>query len=537
MAIKHPLLSGKHTGILLPLFSMRSKKDWGIGDISGMELWLDFLSSANLDILEILPINEMPPGVNCPYTSMSAFAIDPIYIAVEDIEELNDEIKKEINSADFRNKIKKLRNAKSIFYDDIKKLKFPVLWKIYESFRSRHISNHTALAKNYFDFTEQNKFWLDDYALFRKIKDDYPSMSWTDWPHGLKHRETIPLNAFKENHLLQIDFFKYLQWLLHRQWSKAKQKAEKLNIKLFGDLPFMVNQDSADVWSRQNEFDISASIGAPPDAFSKTGQKWGLPAYRWHEVEKNNFDWWRTKVKKAEDFYHIYRLDHMVGFFRTWIVPHDEKFKPYFDIENEMEQRQRGKRFLEAVLKASSCLPAAEDLGLIPNYVDEVLSELNVPGYKVMRWQKTKNQAAYIEPEHYEKISLATTSTHDNETLKEWWNCVDPREKKLFWRMIRGYDENPPVFKKAHIEIIKKILKAGSAIVILPLQDILGTDERVNTPNTMGAHNWSYRFPVDIEDLEKNKKISEKIHTLKCLIEEERLTKQTQEVRSKRQDL
>ncbi|MBU2530236.1 MAG: 4-alpha-glucanotransferase [Elusimicrobia bacterium] len=523
MTHKHPLLSGNHTGILLPLFSMRSKKDWGIGDIGSLKLWLDFLKSANLDILEILPINEMPPGVNCPYTSMSAFAIDPVYIAIEDIKELDDEIKKEISAPEFRKKIKELRQAKGLPYDDIKKLKFPILWKIYESFRNRHLSKNTNLAKDYYAYIAQNKYWLDDYSLFRKIKDDYQCMSWTDWPHGLKYRETIMIEAFKKNHAMEIEFFKYLQWIIQIQWSKAKEKAEKLNIKLFGDLPFMVNQDSADVWSRQNEFDISASIGAPPDAFSKTGQKWGIPAYRWHEVEKNNFEWWRAKVKKAEDFYHIYRLDHMVGFFRTWIVPHDENHKAHFDIINELEQRSRGKRFLEAVTTASTCLPAAEDLGLIPLYVAEVLKEVNVPGYKVMRWQKTKDQIKYIEPEHYEKISLATTSTHDNEPLKEWWATIDLKEKKLFWHMITGHNSPPPIFKNAHIEIVKKLLRAGSAIVILPMQDILGTDERVNTPNTMGKHNWSYRFPIDIEDVDKNEKISEKMHTLKCLIKEERL--------------
>ncbi|MEA3307747.1 MAG: 4-alpha-glucanotransferase [Elusimicrobiota bacterium] len=523
MANTHPLLSGKHTGILMPLFSMRSKRDWGIGDIGSLGLWLDFLKSSNLDVLEILPINEMPPGINCPYTSISAFAIDPIYVAIENIKDLDAEIKKEINSAEFRKTIKELRNFEGIPYDNIKKLKFPILWKIYESFRNRHLSKSTSLAKDYLTFTQENKFWLDDYALFRKIKDDYQCMSWTEWPHGLKDRDPIMLEAFKRNHILQIDFFKYLQWIIQRQWSRAKEKAEKLDIKLFGDLPFMVNQDSADIWARQNEFDISASIGAPPDAYSKTGQKWGLPAYRWHEIEKNNFEWWRTKVKKAEDFYHIYRLDHMVGFFRTWIVPHDEKFEPYFDIEDEDEQRARGKRFLRAVLEASTCLPAAEDLGLIPLYVDEVLKEVNVPGYKVMRWQKTKDQSKYIEPEYYDKISLATTSTHDNETLKEWWTKIEPKEKKLFWHMITGHDGQHPIFKKAHVEIIKKLLKAKSAIVILPIQDILGTDERVNIPNTMGKHNWSYRFPVDIEDAHKNEKIAEKIHTLKCLIKEERL--------------
>jgi 4-alpha-glucanotransferase len=264
----------------------------------------------------------------------------------------------------------------------------------------------------------------------------------------------------------------------------------------------MVNQESADVWTRQNEFDISKEVGAPPDAFSETGQKWGLPAYRWDAVEKNDFEWWRLKVKKSADFYDLFRIDHMVGFFRTWIIPHDVGLKADFDITDPAAQRTRGERFLKAVAGASRMLPVAEDLGVIPPFVYEALAEMEIPGYKVMRWEKDKT-GRYTEPEKYPRIGLATSSTHDNEPVADWWSTVDPVEKKLFWAMISGRTEKPPLFSKAREAVIRKLLKAASSLLILPIQDIFGAKDRINTPCTIGAHNWTYKFPTPVEDLFK----------------------------------
>ena len=289
---------------------------------------------------------------------------------------------------------------------------------------------------------------------------------------------------------------------MHRQWKKARLKAASLGITILGDLPFMVNQESSDVWARQAEFDISKEVGAPPDAFSETGQKWGLPAYNWPEIEKNNFDWWRSKAKKAADFYDFFRIDHMVGFFRTWVIPHDTALKADFDIKDESAQRERGERFLKAVISAGPMLPVAEDLGVIPKFVYQSLSVLGVPGYKVMRWEKEKN-GSYREPENYPRVSLATTSTHDNEPLADWWDTVDHVEKKLFWKMISGENSKPPAFHTARRQCLRKILKAASAIVIIPIQDIMGVKDRVNTPNTLGQHNWTWRFNTAAEDFLK----------------------------------
>jgi 4-alpha-glucanotransferase len=183
-------------------------------------------------------------------------------------------------------------------------------------------------------------------------------------------------------------------------------------------------------------------------------------------------------VKKASEFYDLFRIDHMVGFFRTWVIPRDVALKPDFDIKDPQGQKERGRRFLQAVSGASHMLPVAEDLGLIPPYVGEVLRDLNVPGYKVMRWEKNKD-GNYTDPGTYHPVSLATSSTHDNEPLA-----------------------------------------ANSRIVILPIQDIFGSRERVNTPGTLGDHNWTYRFPTAAEDFLK--KHADTAESFSALVKEKR---------------
>ncbi|MBI4656140.1 MAG: 4-alpha-glucanotransferase, partial [Elusimicrobia bacterium] len=166
----HYLLEKKHTGILIPLFSMRSKKDWGIGDIKVMAEWFAVLREMKIDVLQILPINEMPPGTNCPYTALSAFAIDPLYIAVEEAQDLQEcpEAAEKMKSKEFKDKLKKLRSSKTILYEEIKQTKFLILWDIYLSFRQNHVVKNTQRAQEFHEFSLANAYWLDDYAVFRR---------------------------------------------------------------------------------------------------------------------------------------------------------------------------------------------------------------------------------------------------------------------------------------------------------------------------------------------------------------------------------
>lgn len=500
----HELLNKKHTGVLFPLFSMRSRNDWGIGDIKTMELWFDNLKAMNINLLQVLPMNEMPAGVSCPYTALSAFAIDPIYISIESIPELSEfeEIKNEINSNSFQENIVTLRNSSKVLYNEVRFTKFTLLWKIYEAFKARHINNDTPLAKEFKKFSNDNAYWLDDYALFRRLKDINRWASWTQWEQAYRDRNSNALRDLYNRDWLQITYFKYMQWCIHRQWSSARLKAAEYGIKILGDLPFMVNQESADVWARRGEFDLTKEAGAPPDSFSADGQHWGLPAYNWPEHQKNNFEWWRLKVQYASEYYDFFRVDHMVGFFRTWVIPFDRNIKANFDILDPVAQRKRGKEFLQAVAGASKMLPVAEDLGVIPPYVGEVLAELNIPGYKIMRWEQKGGK--YKDPKDYFPISIGTTSTHDMETMADWWETpANNKDKAALWEMISGTKEKAPAFSKAKDLLLKKLLNGSSKLIIIPIQDIVGSKERTNLPNSVGDHNWTYRYGINAEDFFK----------------------------------
>jgi len=517
----HQILKHNLTGVLFPLFSMRSKNDWGIGDTASMTLWFGALKAINLNLLQVLPLNEMPPGISCPYTALSAFALDPIYIAVDELPELKEfpEIHEELRSRRFQAAVRQLRKAKSVMYSEVRHLKFSTLWKIYTRFHERHILSNSPPAAEFRAFCRANAGWLEDYAAFRRLKDTHNWTSWTHWGPPLKAHDAQALRELHEREEQQLVFFKYLQWCIHRQWAAARARASELGIKLLGDLPFMVSQESSDVWARQNEFLLDREIGAPPDAFSETGQRWGLPAYNWNAVEAGNFDWWRARVKKASEFYDLFRIDHMVGFFRTWVIPRDVSRKPGFDIQDDHGARGRGRRFLKAVSSAGPMLPVAEDLGVIPPYVKEVLAELEIPGYKVMRWEKGAD-GYYIRPETYPAVSLAASSTHDNEPLADWWETVDPAEKKLFWKLISGETGRPPAYSKAREKALGSLLSAASRIVVLPIQDIVGSRDRVNTPGTLGGHNWTYRFPAAAEDFLK--KYADTAESFAALVKEKR---------------
>lgn len=495
---KHPLLKSRHSGILLPLFSMNSESDFGCGDIASLKEWIIIAREMGLDVIEILPINEMPPNTNCPYTSMTAFAIDPIYISIKDIENLSPDIEKKISSKEFKSEIKELRKKDWIDYDAIKRIKFSLLWEQYLYFKEISTTD-SQLKKRFDDYKWYNGHWLNDYAIFRRMKDVFNWTSWTHWDEKYKNRDKDALEKFERENSQQIDYFKYIQWEIDKQWKKAKEMAQEYKISFFGDLPFMVNQESADVWSRIGDFRIDLEAGAPPDAFSADGQKWGLPAYNWENVLANNFEWWRLKVKKFSEFYDIFRIDHMVGFFRTWVIPHDKSIKPDFDLKDEAKQEERGRMFLKAIISASPMLPIAEDLGVIPEYVPKVLKELDVCGYKVMRWEKNKD-GSYKSPEDFDYVSLATTSTHDNEPMALWWEEVETREKRLFWEMICGCKEPlPHSYKAARDRLLEKAFKANSSFAVFPMQDIIASKERINQPNTVGLHNWSYRIKENPE--------------------------------------
>lgn len=490
-------LKQKRAGVLLPLFSMRSASDWGCGDMASLREWIEYLSGYGVRILQILPIQETEPGQNCPYSALSAYAIDPIYISIKDVEDVAASPEALDLIARCSEEIKFWRGEKRVCYRFIKSAKYKVLWAAYERFLNKEKSASTARYERFLEFHQRHASWLVPYCIFRSAKDN---LGWTSWKHWDRRLKELDLNYLKEYSLAnykQMMFFSYLQWQLQLQLADVRRKAGECGVLLFGDIPFGVNFDSADVWSNQSKYLAGYEVGAPKDQFSEGGQKWGLPAYDWPAIERSDFNLWRGKIARACEIYDIFRLDHLVGFFRMWMFgPGDEVGG--FDLEGEANQKARGAAFLEAVCQAAGGkLPIGEDLGVIPDYVRSYMKEISLPGYKVIRWEK--DNEVFREPREYPLASLATTSTHDTDTLKEWWESMPDWQRANVWEMISAQktDGRIPFSKEVHREIIKRVMGAGSCFVIFPLQDIIGESERINTPGTVGDNNWAYRVPFE----------------------------------------
>jgi 4-alpha-glucanotransferase len=284
----------------------------------------------------------------------------------------------------------------------------------------------------------------------------------------------------------------------------VRREAERLGVKIAGDLPFLVSRDSADVWSRQGDFDLTHSIGAPVEP-AYPEQDWGLPLFRWSVVEAAGFPWWRQRMRIVREWFDLVRIDHVVGLFRVWMMAPGETSR--FEPEEEPEQIRRGEVFLSMIAEERGpCLPIAEDLGVIPPFVRATLARMGIAGHKVLRWER--DEGVYRLPEKYPYVSMATTGTHDTPTLAAWWKTAPEAEREAFAELFDPEDVHragalqPGAFPDAwHRMILDRVLGSGSGLVILPFQDVFGRDEQINIPATVGPHNWTYRIPCTIEDL------------------------------------
>ena len=292
--------------------------------------------------------------------------------------------------------------------------------------------------------------------------------------------------------------------MAEEQWRAARAAANGEGVRLGGDLPFMVASDSADVWARREDFRTDARVGVPPDAYSPTGQDWGFPVYRWPEMKAADYPWIRERARRMADLYDLYRVDHVVGLYRTYFFPGDGT-KPLFVPEEETDQLENG----EAVLRifAAGAEVVAEDLGVVPDFVRLSLTELGIPGYRVQRWEKNWKEGgnAFLDPAEWPALSVATTGTHDAESVAEWYEALKEEERAQLLelpRLASLRERAPATFdEEVRDAILETIYGAGSDLALLQFQDLLGARERVNVPGTVNDDNWTYRMPVDLVEL------------------------------------
>jgi len=490
----------RRAGILVPLFSIPSTRSWGIGEIGDIEPLARWLAAAGQSILQLLPINEMPPQERSPYSALSAMAIDPQFIsmaAVEDFAAIGGEAALE---APIREQLDAVRAAPAIDYASVRALKEHALRRSFQHFRDREWTGDTRRASAFRAFCDEQSWWLDDYALFRALHAREQGRYWRDWPEGVRDRDPAALARARQELAGEIFFYSYLQWLAADQWIEAR---DACGIGVFGDFPFMVSGDSADVWSRQQDFRLDASVGAPPDAFSDTGQDWGFPAYRWQAIAQGGFRWLAARARRSAELYDGYRVDHLVGFFRTYV--REQSGQAAFVPADQSEQARQGERVLE-VLSATGARIIAEDLGVIPAFVRETLERLEIPGYKVLRWEREWDQDGqpFRNPAEYPHISVATSGTHDTETVAQWWDEAPIEERRAVAAIVGpGCDPDSPFDARVRDAIVRVLYASSSDIVLLPVHDIFGWRERVNRPALIDEQNWTWRLPWPVEELNR----------------------------------
>lgn len=495
----------RRAGIATPLFSIFSKRSVGVGEIPDLTLLGDWCQKTGQSIIQLLPLNDIGSNFR-PYDAESSFALEPMHLSLEDLAA--------VDIAAFRSKIQTLRQkyiSKDIWFDvRIKADKLSLLNEIFSEADKKPSKDFESFIQTH------NDVWLRDYALFRVIKDKMAGQNWEAWPEPYRDRDKRALEELEKKEKKVLRFQKWLQWQLHDQFAKTHKELLDKGILLLGDIPFLVSRDSADVWALRQNFKLKFSSGAPPDLYFAAGQEWGMPPYDWDHLESTHYEYFIQKLKYAASFYDMYRIDHFIGLFRLWVFPRAENENGIrhgsFDPLDETRWEAQGHKILKVFLSASSMLPCAEDLGVVPPCATRVLAREAIPGMEIQRWTRDWDTTGdFRSPEHYRKNAVATLSTHDMNAFSAWWETeTSPPERELFWRYL-GLKGEPSAHASALLlsEALSKTSQSQAIFCIESLQDLLSMGHlfgkadpqvRINIPGVVSPKNWTLRAPVTLEE-------------------------------------
>ncbi len=513
----------RKAGVVLPLFSIRTRHDWGIGQITDLPACAAWLRGAGQRLLQILPPHELSAGESSPYGALTAFGIDPIYVGLEAIEDLDaGRVDQALGDEGMRT-LDRVRSAERVDYDVVRPLKMRVFRAAFEAFHTREWEMGTARAKRLANFMQRERAWLDDLALYAVLRESHRGWSWTTWPQDERDRSPSVLHSARDDHALRVLEVAYMQWTLLEQWDAARWRMGEMGVDLMGDIPFIVGSESADVWSRASQFQLHVALGAPPDDFSADGQDWGLPAYDWLAMEADDLAWLRARARHAARLYDRFRLDHVVGYFRQWVKIKNGRDRGRFDPEGPEAQQARGLRVLGAMIEEVRGAPQnvpppraiAEDLGVIPPFARDVLRRLEMPGYRVLPWEK--DDGVLRDAGAFPTASVASWSTHDTLPIVAWWDELPEADRAQFSKKA-GVDPSMDDDARS-LALLRYLYGAKSDLALALAQELLGTRERINTPATVGPHNWSWRLPRPIEDLASDGRLRARFEAIRGLVD------------------
>ncbi len=467
-----------HHGIDIILSSLKTENSLGIGEFYDLFLLIDWCKEVGFDTLQLLPLNDTG-GETSPYMALTSCGLNPIFLSLKSLPFLDSSFDKKFLP------FEPLKNLPRIDYERVLEEKIRFLEDYYEAFSPRFLE-----MEEYRRFVEHNT-WLEPYARF---KGGDPG------------------------------FHIFLQYLSFTQLHKVKQYANEKGVFLKGDIPILISRYSADVAHEPHHFNLDFSAGAPPDQYAHDGQNWGFPLYRWDEMEKENYRWWKERLQYAEHFYDIYRLDHIIGFFRIWAIPDGKKATEGFFIPADPQsQEKQGRAIFEKILPSTMMLPIGEDLGFAVGLAQTKMKEMGIPGMRVIRWMRNYDtDGSFIPYDAYPELSLTTVSTHDSEPLALWWE-ENPEEVKLFSSFRKAPYESV-LSRSTRLELLKEAHHTSSLFHVNLLSEYLALfeelvwsnpeNERINVPGLILPSNWTYRLRPSLEELLAHKGLKNAIQSI-----------------------
>jgi 4-alpha-glucanotransferase len=496
-----------HHGVVVPVFSLKGKDSSGVGEFLDLIPFMDWCKQNKFEIIQLLPLNHTNLD-NSPFSPISSFALNIYLISLRKLPAATFD-RSTPRMVEIMDELISLNSCEYVNWKKVRPLKHEWLREYYNLER-----DGLTGCVEFINFVANNQYWLPDYALFCVLKEKNDWKYWEEWtvdssPEGVK--------KLREQYKDEIQFYEFLQFLCHQQMSQVRSHADQNGMYLKGDVPFLVSKDSADVWMNKNLFKLECNAGAPPDMYSATGQDWGLPTYNWPAMEKDGYKWWKVRLSLAQQYFHLYRIDHIVGFFRIWAVPKGKPAtKGSFDPKERNFWIPQGEKLLRMLLANSNMLPIGEDLGTVPSDVRDCLQRLGISGTKVIRWErqwKLKEEGQpFIPYAEYNGDSMTTVSTHDSTPLSLWWH-EQPEEAQAFSAFKEGWKHTPekPLPVDYRMEILRDSHTTPSLFHINLLQEYLALVpsmmhnepalERINIPGKLLESNWSYRMRPTLEEI------------------------------------
>lgn len=467
----------RSSGILMHISSLPSP--YGIGTL-GEEAYhfVDFLKQAKQTYWQILPVNQTSFG-DSPYQSFSGFAGNPYFIDLNFLCEngyLEDGVCDLYDWGD---------DETQVDYGTMYQSRYEVLHIAFENF-IEHI------PKDFASFCEEQKDWLEDYALFMALKETHDGKPWIEWEEPLKKREEEAIKKAKEACAVDMQFWKMTQYFFFQQWNKLKAYANKNGIQIVGDVPIYVAADSVDVWTNPEQFYLDENrnmidvAGCPPDAFCADGQLWGNPLFNWDVMKVDDYAWWTKRIAYIVTLYDVVRIDHFRGFESYYAIPAKDKTArngewrkgPGIELFKRMEE------------KLGKLNIIVEDLGYLTEDVIQMVKDSGYPGMKVLQFAFDSRESNNYLPHTYERNCVVYTGTHDNDTILGWFEHA-PKDSVQFAKDYLRLQES----EGYHWGMMKAVWASVGDTVFVTMQDLLGlgSEARMNTPSTLGC-NWKWRI-------------------------------------------